>query len=158
DYGEVVRYLTAAVALRPQSPGARLNLGNALSRKGEAVEAIACYRQAITLDPKYAMAHTNLGIALGRKGEVDEAIACYRRALELAPKDALARAGLARAERIAAARDRFAAFQNGSYTPASNEERLGLAEWCRIKKLYDTATGLYAAAFDADPKLADDPQ
>ena len=44
----------------------------------------------------------------------------------------------AQAERTAAARDKFAAFQNGSYTPASNEERLGLAEWCQVKKLNHT--------------------
>jgi serine/threonine-protein kinase len=57
---------------------------------------------------------------------------------------------------LAATRDKFAAFQNGSYTPASNAERLGLAEWCQVKKLHHTAAGLYAAAFAADPKLADD--
>jgi hypothetical protein len=57
---------------------------------------------------------------------------------------------------LAAARDKFAAFQKGSYTPASNDERLDLAEWCKIKKLFHTATRLYAAAFAADPKLAND--
>ena len=55
-----------------------------------------------------------------------------------------------------AARDKLSAFQNGSYTPASNAERLALAEWCQIEKLNHTATRLYAAAFAADPKLADD--
>jgi hypothetical protein len=44
----------------------------------------------------------------------------------------------------------------GSYTPASNAERLSMAEWCQIKKFHHTATGLYAAAFAAEPKLADD--
>ena len=68
----------------------------------------------------------------------------------------MARTQLAKAERLAAARDKFAAFQKGSYTPANNDERLDLAEWCKIKKLHHTATRLYAAAFAADPKLADD--
>jgi hypothetical protein len=31
-----------------------------------------------------------------------------------------------------------------------------MAEWCQIKKHHHTAVGLYAAAFAADPKLADD--
>jgi hypothetical protein len=57
---------------------------------------------------------------------------------------------------MAAVRDKLPAFLDGRYAPASNEERLGLAEWCRIKKLNHTAAGLYAAAFAADPKLADD--
>ena len=53
-------------------------------------------------------------------------------------------------------RDKLPAFQNGNYTPASNAERLALAGWCQIKKLYHTATRLSAAAFAADPRLADD--
>jgi hypothetical protein len=31
-----------------------------------------------------------------------------------------------------------------------------MAEWCQIKKYHHTATGLYAAAFAAEPRLADD--
>jgi tetratricopeptide (TPR) repeat protein len=89
-WDEAVRFLTAAVALRPDSPGARLNLGFALAGKGEANEAIACYRQAIALDPKYAMAHSNLGNALKARGQVDEAIACFRKVIELDPKNAQA--------------------------------------------------------------------
>ena len=54
ERNEAVRFLTAAVALRPDRPGPLLNLGNALGRKGEFDEAIASYRKAIELDPKYA--------------------------------------------------------------------------------------------------------
>ena len=38
---EAVRFLTAAVALRPRSPGAHLNLGNALHGSGAYDEAVA---------------------------------------------------------------------------------------------------------------------
>ena len=126
-----------------------------LHDKGRVEVAIACWRQAIALDPEFAWAHYNLGAALADKGQVDEAIACYQKAIALDPKHAAARTGLARAERLAA-RDKLSAFQNGSYTPASNAERLGLAECCQVEKLNHTATRLYAAAFAADPKLADD--
>jgi tetratricopeptide (TPR) repeat protein len=119
-------------------------------------EAIACYQKAIDLDPKNAAAHNKLGIVLMASRKVDEAIACYQKAIDLDPKYSPARTGLAQAERLAAARDRLAAFRNGSYTPASNAERLALAEWCQVKKLHHTAAGLYADAFAADPKLADD--
>ena len=61
---EAVRFLTAAVALRPHSPGAHNNLGTALRGKGQLDAAIACYNKAIELDPKLAMAHNNLGNAL----------------------------------------------------------------------------------------------
>ena len=126
-----------------------------LHDKGRVEVAIACWRKAIALDPEFAWAHYNLGYALQGKGQVDEAIACYHKAIALDPKHAAARTGLARAERLAA-RDKLPAFQNGSYTPARNAERLGLAGWCQIEKLNHTATRLYAAAFAADPKLADD--
>jgi len=90
------------------------------------------------------------------KGQVDEALASFCKAIEINPRYAHVRAELARTERLAATRDKLPAFQNGSDTPASNAERLGLAEWCQIKNLHHTATGLYTAAFAADPKLADD--
>ncbi len=53
-----------AVALRPNSPGARLNLGNALKAQNKLDDAIAAYRDAIRLKPEYAEAHTTLGLAL----------------------------------------------------------------------------------------------
>jgi serine/threonine protein kinase len=61
---EAVRYYTAAVALRPQSPGARLNLGLALLDRGDLDGAIAQLREAIHLKADYREAHGNLGIAL----------------------------------------------------------------------------------------------
>jgi tetratricopeptide (TPR) repeat protein len=82
---EAVAFLTVAVALRPRSPGAHLNLGLALKEKGHQDKAIACFKKAIALDPKYAGAHNNLGIALLAKGKVDEAIACYQKAIDLDP-------------------------------------------------------------------------
>jgi tetratricopeptide (TPR) repeat protein len=88
ELAEAVRYYTAAVALRPHSPGAHLNLGHVLETKGRLDEAIACYQKAITLAPKYAGARSNLGNALKAKGRLDEAIACYRKAIALDPKDA----------------------------------------------------------------------
>jgi serine/threonine-protein kinase len=88
ESAEAVGYLTAAVALRPESPGARLNLANALGDLGKGKEAIACYQKAIDLDPQYAAAHNNLGVAFDAAGRPNQAIACYRRAIELDPKDA----------------------------------------------------------------------
>jgi serine/threonine-protein kinase len=65
---EAVRFLTTAVALRPESSGALNNLGIVLAGKGQVDEAIACYQKATTLDAKYAQAHFNLGIALAGRG------------------------------------------------------------------------------------------
>jgi serine/threonine protein kinase/Flp pilus assembly protein TadD len=80
---EAVRYYTAAVALRPLSPGVHLNLGNALADKGQQDEAIAEYHEAIRLKKDYPEAHYNLGVALKDKGQLDEAIAEYREAIRI---------------------------------------------------------------------------
>jgi tetratricopeptide (TPR) repeat protein len=135
---------------------AHSNLANALMGKGDVVGAIACLKQAIELDPTLAPTHHNLGVALADRGNVDGAIACYKKAIELDPKLTPARIGLAQVERLAAVRDKLPGLLNGSYTPASNAERLDLAKWCQIKKLHHMATRMYSAAFAAEPKLADD--
>jgi tetratricopeptide (TPR) repeat protein len=87
---EAIRFLTVAVALRPESAGARVNLGAALLRACRCDEAITACKKAIELRPDYAMAYCDLGNGLAGKGRLDEAIAAYRRAIELKPDLALA--------------------------------------------------------------------
>jgi serine/threonine-protein kinase len=82
---DALRYLTAAVALRPDSAAIRLNQGNALIHLGRSDEGIACYRRVIHLDPNYASAHRNLGIVLKNREEIDEAVTCFRNAVKLDP-------------------------------------------------------------------------
>jgi tetratricopeptide (TPR) repeat protein len=80
---EAIRYYTAALALRPDSPGIYVNRGFALRRAGEVDAAIADFRQSVALAPAYATAHYNLGTSLSHKGQLDEAIAEYREAISL---------------------------------------------------------------------------
>jgi tetratricopeptide (TPR) repeat protein len=91
---EVIRFAAVAVALRPNSPGARLNLGNALRDKGQLDEAIAEFRAALRLKKGYADAHNNLGNALKDKGLADEAVAEFREAIRLQKDLAMAHANL----------------------------------------------------------------
>jgi tetratricopeptide (TPR) repeat protein len=83
ELGEAVRYLTAAVALHPDSAGAHLHLGVALRDKGLLDEAIAEYRQALRIRKDLPLAHLNLGIALQRQGQFAQALAALRRGHEL---------------------------------------------------------------------------
>jgi tetratricopeptide (TPR) repeat protein len=85
---EALRYLTAALALRSDSPGVHLNLGNALRDKGDTEGGIRCFRAALRLEPTYAAAHTALGEALLARGELDQAIAEFREALRINKDDA----------------------------------------------------------------------
>ena len=152
--------LQAAVSRRSGDLGLLMTLGHTDDefQKDTANERLRWYQAAVAAAPANAAARIKLGNALYHKGQMDEAIACYQKAIELDPKPAMARANLAQAERLMAARNKLAAFKNGSYAPATSAERLGLVEWCQIKKLYHTAAGLYAAAFAAESKLADDLQ
>jgi len=93
---EAIRFLTAAAALRPDSPGARFNVGINLARAGRLDEAVVAYRQAIGLKPDYHQAHLELGLALDELGQFDEAIVACRRAVELKPDDADAHYNLGR--------------------------------------------------------------
>jgi tetratricopeptide (TPR) repeat protein/serine/threonine protein kinase len=90
---EALRYWTAALALRTDSPGVYFNLGSVLYAKGDVDGAIRCYQAALRINPGYAEAHEGLGGASAAKGRSDEAIAEYRaavaeysKAIELNPK------------------------------------------------------------------------
>jgi serine/threonine-protein kinase len=136
------------------------NLGTLLNDKGQVDEAIACYRQALALDPEYAEAHCNLGSALARQGRFAESLAALQRGHQLGTQQPGWRYPSAewvhQAEANAALEAKLPAFLKGAFQPRDNQERLGLAGVCLAKKLPHTATGLYAAAFAADPKVADD--
>jgi serine/threonine protein kinase len=81
---EAIRHFMIAVALRPRSPGAHLNLGGALKDKGRLDEAIAEYREAIRIKKNFAEAHNSLGAILcDGKGDYDSAIAEFQEAIHL---------------------------------------------------------------------------
>jgi tetratricopeptide (TPR) repeat protein len=153
---EAIRYFSIAVALRPRSPAALVNLGLTLSDKGQVDEAIACYHKAIALDPKGAGAHVNLGNALYGKGKVEEAIACFHKAIALDPKDAnghnslgVALAGKGQVDEAIACYRKAIEF-DPTFTEAHNN--LGAALYG--KGQVDEAIACYRKAIDLDPKYA----
>jgi tetratricopeptide (TPR) repeat protein len=90
-----VEHFAHTARLRPDSPAAHYNLGNALFRQGRRSEAISALREALTLQPDYALAHDGLGVALHAEGRVSEAIEHYQRAVQLDPRNTDARSHLA---------------------------------------------------------------
>jgi Flp pilus assembly protein TadD len=96
-FDEAISYLRAASVLRPESPGAILNVGYVLDKADRTDEAIAAYEQAIRLKPDYAMAYGNLGDALIDAGRFDEAIRACREAIRLSPSSHVAHHNLGRA-------------------------------------------------------------
>src|SRR5262249_26222649 len=82
-WGEAIGFYTAAVVLRPQSPGAHLNLGAVRLNKDRLDESITEFEKAVRFKKDYAEAHNELGSALEKKGRLDEAIREYREATQL---------------------------------------------------------------------------
>jgi tetratricopeptide (TPR) repeat protein len=139
---------------------AHTNLGVALYTKGRLEEAIGHYQQALQIDPKDAQAHGALGQALLAQGHCTEAQAATRRCLDLLPQGHPLRAyvtqQLQRCERLLALEARLPAVLQGKDQPANAAEQLSFADLCTLKKRYRDGARFYAAAFTAQPKLADD--
>jgi serine/threonine-protein kinase len=156
QWDEAVRFLTAAVALRPDSPGARINLGTALQTNGRLDEALVSYRKAIALDPKYAMAHYNLGHALYGQGQVGEAITCYRKAIALAPKYAEAHSNLGLAlRRKGKLEEAIACYRKAiKIDPKLANARVNLGNALRRKGQVDAAIACYHQVLAFEPTHA----
>jgi serine/threonine-protein kinase len=82
---ESIRYLQAALAIRPRTALVHDNLGLALLGLGRSDEAIEHFQQALRIDPEFVNTHNNLGYALKARGRPDEALAHYRHALRNDP-------------------------------------------------------------------------
>jgi serine/threonine-protein kinase len=66
---EAARFLTAALALRPDSALTRHNLASALYRQNRYGEAIILMRKAIEIDPNFSLARSLLRDALAAEGK-----------------------------------------------------------------------------------------
>jgi tetratricopeptide (TPR) repeat protein/tRNA A-37 threonylcarbamoyl transferase component Bud32 len=86
DPAEMAGCYRAALALRPNSSVAHVNLGVALYAQRDYAGAITHYQHALKLDPKDAIAHDNWGNALAAQQDYAGAIHHYRQALQLDPK------------------------------------------------------------------------
>jgi Flp pilus assembly protein TadD len=98
-FDEAVRFYSAALALRPDSPAVQNNLGTALRGAGKLDDAVAAFRRAVWLKPDFAAGHANLGSALLQAGHADEAAAACRKAIALKPDFAAAHTNLGQALR-----------------------------------------------------------
>ena len=83
---EAARYYAAAVALRPHSAAAAINLGDSLREKGDNEAALAVYRDTLRMHPDYDHAHFSIGLALLALSRLDEASLEMREAIRLRPE------------------------------------------------------------------------
>jgi tetratricopeptide (TPR) repeat protein len=155
DFEGAIAQLRKAIEIDPKHAGGHNNLGNALRAKGKVDEAVAEFRKAIELDPKVAQPHNNLGLALRSQSKLEEAIAEFRKAIEPDPKLAQAHNNLRQCEEMLAFQMRLSAVFRGEARPANTDEQLRMAELGHRMKHYGAVARLYADAFDAQPKLAE---
>jgi tetratricopeptide (TPR) repeat protein len=158
---EAIASYRKAIEIDPKDATAHYALGNALKHKGQLDEALASYKKAIELKPNYAEAHCNLGQTLQLQGRFAEALPAIKRGHELGTKQPgwpyPSAQWVREAEWMAAMESNLTAFLKGEFQPKDTADRLGLVGVCQGKKLWAAAARLYADAFAADPKLADDP-
>jgi tetratricopeptide (TPR) repeat protein len=85
---DALEALKRAVALDPELPSARYELGKALIQADDIEGAVAQFRKTVELLPEYASAWGNLGAALGELEDYEGASSALRLALELDPGNA----------------------------------------------------------------------
>jgi tetratricopeptide (TPR) repeat protein len=111
-YADAVVEFRKAVASKPGSVTARINLGAALTQVGDVNGAIAQFKEAVRLEPTRVNAHYNLALLLAGRSEHEQAISHLRSVLSLVENDLEARlvlAGeLAKADRLDEARAEYA--------------------------------------------------
>jgi serine/threonine-protein kinase len=156
DWDGAVRFLTAALALRPDNAAVLSNLGTALQSRGQVDEAIACHRRAIELDPNVAPLHSNLGNALREKGQLEEAIACCRQAIALDPTLPHAHLNLGNAlEAEGLIDEAIASYRRAiELDPTRAQAHINLGHDLKNRGQVDEAIACYHKALALDPKSA----
>jgi superkiller protein 3 len=156
---EAIAAFRKALELSPKLARAHLHIGLALSIQSKLDEAIAEYRIALTINPDYAQAHGALAQALVKQGLFAEARASNRRCLKLLPERhrqrALVSGQLKQCERLLELEQKLPLVLAGKVQPDSAAERLEYAQLCSYTKLHGAAVRLFAAAFTAEARLAD---
>jgi len=90
-FAEAAQQFRLALAARPASVEARIDLAACLVQLGDTAGAAAQLRAALALDPANATAHLDLGTLLAAAAPSDEARAHLAAAVEALPRDAAAR-------------------------------------------------------------------
>jgi tetratricopeptide (TPR) repeat protein len=161
DWQAAIPEFQAALSINSNDVDAHYFLGNALMAKGDLGGAIREYRTTLRITPNYAEAHCNLGQALSYQGRFTDALAAYRSGHELGSRRAGWRYPSAtqvrETERLVELDSRLSKVLSGEVSPHDAAERINLASLCQqpYKQLHAAAVRLYADAFAAEPKLAD---
>ena len=152
-YAEAAELYRRALAARPESVEARVNLAAALVQLGDRAGAEAALREALRRDPGNATAHFDLGTLLALAGPSAEAREHLAAAAAALPRDAEAHRALAAALRDGGSLEAaLAEYARAVALDAANEgARLGEAETLVRMARYREARGKLEEAMHALP-------
>jgi tetratricopeptide (TPR) repeat protein len=159
---EALGHLEEAIRINPKDAEVRTNLGLFLYDKGRVEDAIGHFKEVIRIHPKFPRAYGALGQALLALGRFVEARDATRRCVRMLPEGHPLRAHgtqqLQRCERMLVLKGRLSAIVSGKEKPAGSAQRVEFGALCQLTKHYAAAVRLYADAFAADVKQADNMQ
>jgi tetratricopeptide (TPR) repeat protein len=138
-YGEAAGEFRKAIAAKPDSITAHVNLGAALTQTGDLKGAAEQFEKALRIDPENTNAHYNLAVLLANENKHEEAIAHLQSVSSISPNDLSARFLLAqqllKSKRLEEA---LAQFTRVVQADPNNEEalleRVKLLQWKRRYK------------------------
>jgi tetratricopeptide (TPR) repeat protein len=149
-----------ALKIDPEFALAWYNLGVALHHQQDLPGAAAAYQKALKLDPQVAEAHDALGMVLFDQGDFAQAQQATLRALQLFPashpRRGTSQKQLQRCQNEIKFQQRALDLVQGKAPVGGPAELVQAAQFCRHFQRPYTAARLYAAAFAAQPGLADD--
>lgn len=90
-YADAADQFRKAVAVRPESVTARINLGAALAQLGDVKGAAEQFEEALRIEPGKANTHYNFAVILAGQNKHEQAVAHVRSALKAEPNDVNAR-------------------------------------------------------------------
>ena len=154
---DLIRYYTAAVALRPDDALSHNNLGKSLEEKGLREEARAHFEEAVRLDPQFVTAQQNLGLAYMGAGLPEQAISHCREAVRLNPNDPWSLAALGDVlEKTASLDEAIATYRQAvRLKPDFAEVHNALGYAFASQKKWGDAIVNYREAIRAKPTLVD---
>jgi serine/threonine-protein kinase len=155
SYQESMRYMQAALAIRPDAAVSHNFLGLALYGLDRKAEAIEQYRISVGIEPA-PLAHRRLAMALSEKGPFDEAIDQCRLALVYFAEDAPLRVGFGRClEATGRNDDAVVQFSMAvKLDPNSAEGYMGLRLVYGRQKRFMEALKAWGNALETTPPLA----
>jgi len=85
-----VTLFSYVIQIKPDNILAHLNLGEALSKKGNLIQALPHYEFILKKNPRHYNALINMGMALMNMEKIEEAITYFNQALKIKPDDSKA--------------------------------------------------------------------